>query len=78
MRSHHDVIGGELFRLLDDMRYGSAIKLHRFSENLLFLQDILQLGEMLGCGFFAGGRDLCHVLHQRGIFGGDHWRLNDR
>lgn len=78
MRSHHDVVGGEFLRLLDDMLDGSAVELYRFGGNVLLLQAILESGEMLGCRFFAGGGYLGHVLHQRSILGGDHWRLNDR
>lgn len=78
VRAHHNVVGGELLRLIDDVLDGRAVKLHRFAGNVLLLQQILEAGEMFGRGFFAGGGNLSHILHQRGILTGDHRRLDDR
>lgn len=63
VRSHHDVIGSEFFRLLDDVRNGSAVELHRFGGNALLLEHLLESGEMFGCGFFSGSGNLGHVFH---------------
>lgn len=78
VRAHHDVISRESFRLLDDVRDGSAVELHRFCRNLLLNQTVLKLGQMLGCGLFSRGGDLSHVLDVRSILTGDHRRLDDR